>query len=236
MRLRLPPGGDRLGPEVGGGPDIHEPGRSRGDPQRPRRRPGRRSRAGRLRLLGGGLRRLPPLAEEGGYEAGAEVPLCRIEAGGGGVLHRLQRGLRDEKRRSALLQRLRAEAGPQLRVRRRHPQVRLGIPRRRCAGDLRGRGPDAGLRLRQRRGACEHPGERGELFGGLQHSQRDEDEPQRALRAREKDHRVGAGAGLFGGEGRGHQGFGGGYKPCREPRIFSEVHYGRGTSRSDPMV
>jgi UDP-glucose 4-epimerase len=58
----------------------------------------------------------------------------------------------------------------------------------------------------------------------------------KAIGYHQGDHRLGDGAGVFGATSRRYQGFSGGYKACRERRIFYEVHHGKGTSRSDSMV
>ncbi len=92
-------------------------------------------------------------------DAGARSDLSvrRREARGGALLHELQPRVRDGDRLAALLQRLRAAAGPDVAVRSRRPALHPRDRGRRAGDDLRRRRAVARLHLRRQRRRREPP-------------------------------------------------------------------------------
>ena len=184
LRGRLPPRRAALGAALDPGPADQQRDQRHRHAQRAAGRPRRGPAPRRPRLLLLALRRQPRAAQARADADAADRPLRGLEAGGGGLLPRLPRGLRPGDGGAALLQRLRPRPGPAVAVRGGDPELHRRRARGPLAVDPRRRRAIARLHLRRQRGRSQPAG--GERPGrrrrGVQHRLRRADDAERDRR------------------------------------------------------
>ena len=181
MRGRLPPGGAAVGAALGPGSADQQRGERDRHAQRAARGPRQRRRRVVYASSSSVYGATETLPEARGSPRHPDLPLRGRQARRRGLLPQLLAGLRARDRGPALLQRLRAAAGPALPVRRGDPELHHRLPRRPPAEGLRRRRAVARLHLRRRRRAGEPARRRGRggLRSSLQHRRRNQDHDQR---------------------------------------------------------